>query len=497
MKNKSLQLIAATFLAVTGLTSNAQSWNLTGNSGTSAATNFLGTTDAKPVVFRTNNVERMRILKTGETGIGITNPKSLLHIAAGNFVSLTSSGTVMIGSVTGNNMALDWNVIQARNNGVAAPLWLNYYGGPTYIGPSSSLQIAADGTVGIKGGSNSSYALNVHATSALGGIFVTDPVDGNVLRSVKSGLNAGIYVEKTNNSSLIAAIYGNSSAGSGAGVEGASANGDGVYGYSANGYGVEAYANNDNGLYATTNNNASYYAGFFVGDVYTNGNYFGSDEKLKQNIQDFTSAMNIINQLHPKQYQFRQDGNYKLMNLPQGQHYGLIAQDVEKVLPNLVKDSKFETPRKPVTSENDVQKSETIDFKALNYTELIPVLIKAIQEQQQQIDELNQKVETLTADKNSSSLNSSVVNVSGAYLQQNTPNPFNQNTTIHCYVPSSSKQAQLGIYTMNGKLLRSYTLSNGMNDVTLNAGTLSSGQYVYSLLIDGKKLDSKNMIMTK
>ena len=53
--------------------------------------------------------------------------------------------------------------------------------------------------------------------------------------------------------------------------------------------------------------------------------------------------MDIINQLHPKLYNFRNDGNYKLMNLPKGIHYGLIAQDVEKVLPNLVKNSKFET----------------------------------------------------------------------------------------------------------------------------------------------------------
>jgi hypothetical protein len=40
-------------------------WTLLGNSGTSAATNFIGTTDAQPLVFRTDNVERMRISETG------------------------------------------------------------------------------------------------------------------------------------------------------------------------------------------------------------------------------------------------------------------------------------------------------------------------------------------------------------------------------------------------------------------------------------------------
>jgi hypothetical protein len=53
--------------------------------------------------------------------------------------------------------------------------------------------------------------------------------------------------------------------------------------------------------------------------------------------------MDIINKLKPREYEFRHDGNYDLMNLPDGSHYGLIAQDLEQVLPNLVKDTKFET----------------------------------------------------------------------------------------------------------------------------------------------------------
>ncbi len=44
----------------------AQSWNLTGNAGTNPSTNFLGTTDAKDLVIKTENVERMNINSVGK-----------------------------------------------------------------------------------------------------------------------------------------------------------------------------------------------------------------------------------------------------------------------------------------------------------------------------------------------------------------------------------------------------------------------------------------------
>ncbi len=55
-------------------------WKLTGNSGTSAGTNFIGTTDGQDLVFKTNNVERIRILSGGNVGVGTTTPTATLHV---------------------------------------------------------------------------------------------------------------------------------------------------------------------------------------------------------------------------------------------------------------------------------------------------------------------------------------------------------------------------------------------------------------------------------
>ena len=49
-------------------------WSLTGNSGTTAGTNFIGTTDSKDFIFKTSNTERMRITSNGRVGVGVTSP---------------------------------------------------------------------------------------------------------------------------------------------------------------------------------------------------------------------------------------------------------------------------------------------------------------------------------------------------------------------------------------------------------------------------------------
>ncbi len=447
-------LAASAFLAAGNFQNiKAQSWSLTGNAGTVSPTNFLGTTDNKALLFRTNNIERMRIAAAGNLGIGTKSPAAKLNVDGGSPVSLLSPGYVVIGNTGSTNMGLDGSFIQARFNGTASDLYLNFNGGTTYIGNSSS----------------SGYGVFARGNSC--GVYGYSPTIGTYGSSVYS---SGIYGFAEN---------------------------DGGY----NSKGVVGYGNY--GVWGTTRDNSLYYAGYFEGDVYTTGTYYGSDQKLKRNIQDFSRAMDIINQLHPKQYDFRHDGNYKLMNLPQGNHYGLIAQDVEKVLPNLVKDTKFDAgkaiPFKPSDSKNETEQkpknSEIIDFKALNYTELIPIMIKGMQEQEQTISQLQQQVSELKQivqllqEKRSST--TSAIN---AYLNQNTPNPFSADTKIQCTIPASVKSAMIIVSTADGKQLQSYPITTkGTAQVTIHGSTLNSGQYLYSLVADGKLIDTKTMILTK
>jgi hypothetical protein len=73
---------------------NSLAWSLTGNSGTNASTNFIGTTDATDFVAKTNNIERMRVTSGGNVGINTSSPGSTLDVKGTLRLSGSSSGYV-------------------------------------------------------------------------------------------------------------------------------------------------------------------------------------------------------------------------------------------------------------------------------------------------------------------------------------------------------------------------------------------------------------------
>ena len=77
MKKLVLSLVS---LLCTAQFSMAQWWNLTGNSGTTPGTNYIGTQDPKDMVFKTSNTEWMRLTKDGLFGIGLVTPKAKIDM---------------------------------------------------------------------------------------------------------------------------------------------------------------------------------------------------------------------------------------------------------------------------------------------------------------------------------------------------------------------------------------------------------------------------------
>jgi hypothetical protein len=75
-------------------TATATGWNTAGNTGTTPATNFIGTTDNQPLTIRTNNTEQMRVTAAGYVGIGTTTPiAKLMVVDTGNTYMVVASST--------------------------------------------------------------------------------------------------------------------------------------------------------------------------------------------------------------------------------------------------------------------------------------------------------------------------------------------------------------------------------------------------------------------
>jgi len=87
-------------------------WSLTGNAGTTDGTNFIGTTDAQDLVFKTNATETMRILSDGNVGIGTITPGATLEVAGQVKITGGTPGAGKILTSDANGLA-SWTTIGA------------------------------------------------------------------------------------------------------------------------------------------------------------------------------------------------------------------------------------------------------------------------------------------------------------------------------------------------------------------------------------------------
>jgi hypothetical protein len=115
-----------------------------------------------------------------------------------------------------------------------------------------------------------------------------------------------------------------------------------------------------------------------------------------------------------------------------------------------------------------------------------------IEDLQRQINELKVSAATASAQSNKS------LSLPEAMLLQNAPNPFNNSTTISCMLPATFVSAKIVITDKNGNILRQENISGGgKRSLNMNASALTNGTYNYSLIVDGKLINTKQMILAK
>lgn len=235
------------------------------------------------------------------------------------------------------------------------------------------------------------------------------------------------------------------------------------------------------------------WGGFFVGDVgSTTGYYIISDKKLKTNIKPMNNALGKIMQLKPSTYSFRTE-EFKGITLSKGTQMGLIAQELEEVFPELIKETGL-----PGRDEDGKIIATGQTIKTVDYVSLIPVLISAMQEQQKQIMEQRELINDLINRSGSTSGMNEINHSNGFSMSQNEPNPFNGETRIKYTLPEQAKNAHVVIYDLSGKQIMSLPITEkGSSQITITSEKLAAGIYIYSIVADNKIIDSKKMIVAE
>ncbi|MCB0516385.1 MAG: tail fiber domain-containing protein [Chitinophagales bacterium] len=245
----------------------------------------------------------------------------------------------------------------------------------------------------------------------------------------------------------------------------------------------------------------------------SSGAWTASDRTFKKDINKYENALETLNELQAYTYHFDQS-KAPDYNFDAREHIGYMAQDLQKVVPQAV----MEDGR---------------GHLAVNYDMLIPVISEAVKELangkedvrnetkalkskvadlenenaklQNRLDALESSLQKMSSAMQNCCLSEKVddistatLNNSGARLEQNAPNPFYNKTIIQYYLPEDTRNANLQIVNIEGKVVKTISLeTTGYGTTTINGNDLAAGTYIYSLVINGKISTSKEMILTK
>lgn len=340
-----------------------------------------------------------------------------LEVADGNATNdvLDLLGLVRTNSTAGGGDGIGgaltfWNEVSnnamtkaARISGLLEDAVLPTTGGALNIetlrstGLTSAIYVNQSGNVGINTTTPTSHL------DVLGSSNVTTPII-----SAFTTYQGNVDVRAVEGNSVTADGYGIGVSGAGGyyGLRGEAAAGsytgaaDGIYctstGTAGTRVGIFATASNPGGnaaygVQGTASGASSNYAGYFSGNVYSTGSYLPSDKKLKENIQDVDDALALVSKLKVHAYNYRTE-EFESMHLQEGLRYGFIAEELKKEFPQFVNRA-VQMLNEPENEKGERIEVETMEFDAVNYVELIPILTKAIQELQKQVDVLMLQLE--------------------------------------------------------------------------------------------------------
>lgn len=213
-----------------------------------------------------------------------------------------------------------------------------------------------------------------------------------------------------------------------------------------------------------------------------------SDRRLKENIQPLMSVNDKILNIKTYTYDYIYNANPDLPDdvnefarQRSKNHTGIMAQDILTDFPDLVR------------------YREDKDVYAVDYTGFIPYLIKAMQEQNEQIAGLQATIMALTrGDTDIGSFSTTLFGTkskqTGSALQATDPISIKQEIKVSYTLAEGATNALLIVYDLNGRQLFKIDHISGTH-TTLPKSKLTAGMYYYTLIADGKEVDTHKLIV--
>lgn len=226
---------------------------------------------------------------------------------------------------------------------------------------------------------------------------------------------------------------------------------------------------------------------FFVesdGSVFSKGVYLSSDRRLKENISPITDGVAGISLLKPVSFNFKAVEHDTLRC--RKFHYGFIAQEIREHFPDMV-----------ALTYRD--KNKTDSLLSVNYTMVIPLLVKAVQEQQDLIADLYDQIELLISNVPGMTTDSSAIvdfNVgSNDIVLDVQPNP----SSGVFYVKATAignEHLDLLVTDLSGRLVSGYNVDmTNNNKYKLDCSVLPNGVYLLTGVLSGEVVSTKRIVI--
>jgi hypothetical protein len=210
-----------------------------------------------------------------------------------------------------------------------------------------------------------------------------------------------------------------------------------------------------------------------------------SDIRHKENIRNIDGALDLVLKLNAIKYDIKKEkytdaynlGSKDMERIEESRKnlLGFSAQEVEKIIPEVV------------------SYDDSTDIYGIDYIRLVPILAQAIKEQNAKIVELEARLNDNGNKKGAIMGESSPI----AFLGQNMPNPFTENTLIEFYLRGDIQKAVFYVYDLQGKQIKHINISEReYGSVTISGNELTPGIYQYSIIADGQIIGIEQMILT-